>query len=286
MKLLQLLVILTATSTTNIFTNASGPKLIYEADYSANDPFSFSDWVMEGPGEQIRVDKTTFNMRSLYQDGLNERWKELMDENGNDYVPSKKEINEPLPDLCEELTPDICDDFTKNNGKFVGGNIVSWIDKRFPKNIKIEYDFKSIDPIGLFIIFFAAHPDKKPSMSIFDESLPERNGQYGQYINKAISNYGISYCAMYNGDARGVSWLRKNAPTKRVKKGADYASEETGIWYSIKVIKKGKNIKFYIDDKLVLKYKDDKNVHGGGYIGFRQMTTGYGEYRDLKVYKL
>ena len=128
---------------------------------------------------------------------------------------------------------------------------------------------QSHTPLGLFILFFAASPKGNPKGSIFDEALPNRFGLYKQYTGGGINNYGISYSARYNGDPRGVVRMRKNVGRKELKEGRDYASEETGVWHKIKLVKRGLKIKFYIDDNLVFKYKakNKKDMHKSGYIG-------------------
>lgn len=282
---MHLLQILLLTATTAMLVNA---KLIYEAKFKNTDDAN-SQLVLEGPGEIFLTNnKEVLNMRSIYQRDLYDFWSEETDDGTNGVILQNSDIYNELENICEQKTPELCESL-KRGGKFKGGHIVVWIKRSFPKNFKITFDMKSVDPLGLFILFFSAHPKNDPKGSIFDDSLPSRNGIYTQYTSGKINNYGISYSARFTGSPRGApSRMRKNTGAKIIKKGTDYASEQTGVWYSIKVIKRGKKIEFYIDGELVFKYKatSKKDMHKSGYIGFRQMVTTWGEYRNIKVYSV
>lgn len=258
--------------------------LIHEADFSGNDPLS--NFALEGPGETfLDENNATLNMRSIYQRDIYYVWSNLTDSGTNNIIVKNSDINGPLEDIAKQKTPELYKNFVKG-GKFKGGHVVLWMKKRFPNNIIIEFDMKSVDPLGLFILFFSASPKKNTKGSIFDE-VPQRNGLYSQYTGGKINNFGLSYSARYTGNPRGECRLRKNTGFKSVAKGPDYAAEETGIWYSIKVIKNRKVIKFFIDNTLVLEYKasNKKGMLKGGYIGFRQMATAWGKYKNIKVFR-
>ena len=253
--------------------------------FSASD---LNNLVVEGPGEKFLTNgKEVLNLRSRYEPGLHDFWDKQTEGGTNGVILKNSDINGELERLCEQDTPELCDSFRKK-GNFKGGHITVWLPQKFPKNIKIKFDMQSVTPLGLFILFFAASPKKDPSMSIFDESLPTRNGIYTQYTIGKINNYGISYSARFTGSPRNApAKLRKNTGAKQISKGKDIAAEKTGVWYSIKMVKRGKKIRFYIDNQLVINYKAKRksDMHGAGYIGLRQMASGHGKYKNFEVYR-
>lgn len=175
-------------------------------------------------------------------------------------------------------------------------NIVFWLDKIFPDNIEISWDFYPIQDPGLAIIFFAA--EGRNGEDIHDVGLKKREGIYSQYNMSDINALHISYFRRRYEDERLFSLvnLRKSHGFHLVAQGADPipANNIAKGPYRIKVVKFGAIVEFYISYKdcelKLFAFKDDGKSYGellhGGKIGFRQMAPLIAEYANLTVYKI
>ncbi len=167
-------------------------------------------------------------------------------------------------------------------------NFVFWCPQNFPDNISISWNFYPIEEPGLCILFFSAKGIN--GKDIFDTSLMKREGDYKQYHHGDINAYHISYFRR-NENERNMQLcnLRKSYGFYMTAQGADpippvkYAAPP----YKMRVVKFEDQIEFYINDLLVLEWKDDGKTYGPvlneGKLGFRQMAPLVAEYSNLKV---
>ncbi len=171
-------------------------------------------------------------------------------------------------------------------------NFVFWCDKDFPANISISWEFKPLKEPGLCMLFFAAQG--KNGQTIFDKSLKQRAGEYGDYHHGDINTYHLSYFRRKQPTERvfNLCNLRKSYGFYMVSQGADPIPSVDNVVepYQLKLIKFNNEISFFINDLPILTYKDDGKTYGpilkGGKIGFRQMAPLIGEYSNLKVHAL
>jgi len=171
-------------------------------------------------------------------------------------------------------------------------NFVFWCDQFFPDNIEISWNFMPIREPGLCILFFSALG--KMGEDIFDPGLKIRKGPYGEYNNSDINAYHISYFRRRYPVEREFHTcnLRKSCGHHLVKLGPDpLPSVEDAVGpYTIKIVKSGPHIVFYINDMEIFHWVDDNETYGpilkGGKIGFRQMAPLMAEYENLKVHTI
>jgi len=170
-------------------------------------------------------------------------------------------------------------------------NFVFWCPEEFPSDIEISWQFSPIEEPGLCILFFAARGMN--GQDIFAQALQKRDGEYPQYHSGDINCYHVAYFRRKWEDERcfHVCNLRKSKGFHLVSQGADPLPdvEDSKGFYHIKIAKKDRNVRFFIDDLLIFDYMDDGSlgdVPGGGKIGFRQMAPLVGRYKDLRVYEI
>ncbi len=171
-------------------------------------------------------------------------------------------------------------------------NYVLWCPITFPKNIKIEWEFKPLSNEGLCIMFFSAMGQK--GLDLFNESLRTRSGEYPQYHSSDINAFHVSYFRRKELDEKSFHTcnLRKSSGFHLVAQGADPipCSYHVKDFYKISVTKYEENIKFYINELCVFTFVDDGETYGdrldGGKIGFRQLAPLIALYKNLKVYEL
>jgi hypothetical protein len=170
------------------------------------------------------------------------------------------------------------------------GHHVFWCPEDFPGSLVAEWELQNMEPdAGLCIIFFSANGvDGK---SIFDPSLPERNGVFRQYTKGALNCYHISYYA--NGKdkpGREISHLRKNKGFHLVHQGAPGIPVQSTAIHRVRLIKENARIRMYIDDRKIIDWTDDGEEYGpvlqGGKMGFRQMQWTHFRYRNFKVWSV
>jgi len=170
-------------------------------------------------------------------------------------------------------------------------NFVFWCPGEFPGDIEISWQFSPVKEPGLCILFFAARGTA--GQDLFSQSLQKRDGEYPQYHSGDINCYHVAYFRRKWEDERcfHVCNLRKSKGFHLVAQGADPLPdvEDSKGFYQMKIEKKDRTVRFYIEDLLIFDYMDDGSlgtVPGGGKIGFRQMAPLVGRYRDLKIYEI
>jgi hypothetical protein len=171
-------------------------------------------------------------------------------------------------------------------------HFVIWCPKDFPNKVKVRWEFKPLVEPGLAMIFFGAQ--NLDGGSIFDESLPKRDGQYAQYHSGFINTYHLSYFRRKQVSERAFHTcnLRKSKGFHSVTSGADPIPSVIDIKnpYQMELIKYGGHIRFSINDLRILEWIDDGKTLGPilteGKIGFRQMAPLVAEYANLKVYSV
>jgi len=166
---------------------------------------------------------------------------------------------------------------------------VFWCDEVFPDSFYAEWQVRNVETdAGLCIVFFAA--TGLNNESIFDSSLPERDGTYNQYTKRKINNYAISYYANANGDGRENANLRKNKGFNLVQKGRQGVPLESIDTHNITLIKDSNLIVMFIDGREVINWSDTGRIRGysfnGGRIGFRQMKWTRFQYANFTVHEL
>ncbi len=171
-------------------------------------------------------------------------------------------------------------------------NYVLWLNREFPSDISIEWDFKPVKEPGLAIMFFAAKGRK--GEDIFAPSLAPRTGEYPQYHHGDINAFHVSYFRRKEPDERAFHTcnLRKSYGFHLVAQGADPIPDAVDCkdYYHLSVMKFKGYVSFSVNGLLVFEFIDDRPEFGetlrGGNIGFRQLAPMIGEYKDLKVYGL
>lgn len=171
-------------------------------------------------------------------------------------------------------------------------NFVYWCNENFPDNIVIEWDFRPLTEPGLTILFLCAKGIN--GEDLFDKSLQKRTGEYPLYHHGDINAFHISYFRRKEADERAFHTcnLRKSYGFYLVSQGADPMpdAEECLEDYHMRVIKKGKELSFFINDLKIFEFFDDGTTYGNiltdGKIGFRQLAPMAALYKDLKVYSI
>lgn len=168
-------------------------------------------------------------------------------------------------------------------------NFVLWCKNSFPSDIMIEWEFRPLKEPGLAMMFFAAKA--KSGVSIFDETLEKRTGEYKQYHSGDINAFHVSYFRRKEPDERAFHTcnLRKSYGFHLVAQGADPIPDASkdSEWYRIAVVKKTGKVTFLVNDLQIFEFNDDGITYGdiltGGCIGFRQLAPMVAEYRNLRV---
>jgi hypothetical protein len=167
---------------------------------------------------------------------------------------------------------------------------VLWCPVDFPSNFIAEWDVQNLDPAGgLVIIFFAAKGAQNES--IFDPKLKLRDGTFSQYTKSDINTYHISYYAdsPENTD-RELAHLRKNKGFNLVYQGPIGIPKKSMKKHHVQLTKLDGLIEMYIDDRLVIHWRDDGKAFGpilsDGKMGFRQMKWTHFKYDNFKVWEI
>lgn len=171
-------------------------------------------------------------------------------------------------------------------------NYVLWCPQDFPSDVLITWDFYPVREPGLCMMFFAAKG--KGGEDLFDSSLQKRTGEYVQYHHGDINAFHISYFRRKEPDERAFHTcnLRKSYGFYLTAQGGDPIPDVADAKppYHIAVLKKGNEVRFYIDELEIFCFVDDGDTYGpllgGGKIGFRQLAPFIGEYENLKVYEV
>jgi len=169
-------------------------------------------------------------------------------------------------------------------------NFVCWLDRDFPSDIAVSWDFWPIREPGLCIIFFSA--TGRNGEDLFDPKLTERSGVYRQYHHGGINALHLSYFRRKQPGERAFHTcnLRKSYGFHLVAQGPDPIPdvEDARGPYRMQLIKRGPEVAFSINELPILNWTDDGQTYGsvlgGGKIGFRQMAPLIAEYANLKVH--
>jgi hypothetical protein len=165
-------------------------------------------------------------------------------------------------------------------------HLVCWLAKELPADGLIEFTVRPANrKEGLNIVFFSARGLK--GESIFNPSLAARDGTYRQYHSGELNCYHISYWAA----GRGTANLRKSKGFHLVAEGQDLVYEAPReAFQTVRVYRRGGQIRLTVDDFLSLAWNDDGKGHGPviaqpGWFGLRQMGhTLSCEYGHVKVF--
>lgn len=172
---------------------------------------------------------------------------------------------------------------------------VFWMPEKLPDSFVAEWDAQALKTdAGLVIVFFAAKGVN--GESIFDPSIPPRDGTFTQYTEGQIRSYHISYYAnaAHNPD-RGHANLRKNNTFSLLQTGEVGISTFDRTVQRIKLEKIDNHITMFINERKVIDYIDDQPVVEGvdtgnaltdGYLGFRQMQWTRFQYRNLAIWEV
>lgn len=166
------------------------------------------------------------------------------------------------------------------------GHSVFWCPEDFPSDVLVEWEVQPVSEYGLCIIFIAAKGVQ--GEDIFDPSLAERDGIFGQYTRGDIHSYHMSYYANtpFN-PGRATCNMRKNSGFYLVDNGPPGIPPFSTDSYRVAVLKQGPHVQLSVDGRLIIDFLDNGQqygpAHDDGKIGFRQMQWMTARYRNLKV---
>ncbi|WP_211234781.1 DUF1961 family protein [Glycomyces arizonensis] len=159
-----------------------------------------------------------------------------------------------------------------------------WCPEVFGADVAISWDFRPLTGDGLAMLFFAA--TGTDGRDLFDPSLAARTGHYPQYHSGDVSTLHVSYLRRKWPTERRFRTcnLRKSPGFRLVAQGADPlpAPQDADGHYRVRVVKRGGEVSFAVDDLELFTFHDDEPL-GGGRIGFRQMSPLTAHYRNLEV---
>lgn len=176
----------------------------------------------------------------------------------------------------------------ESDAKKEKNHLVCWLKKEAPADFLLEFTMRPMDrKDGLNIVFFSARGIK--GESIFDPSLKPRDGTYEQYRNGDIKCYHVSFWAA----GRETANMRKSPGFFLVAEGRDLIYQAPiDVFQTVRIYKRGGNIRVIVDDMVALAYDDDGVTYGpvydhAGWIGLRQMgKTRSCEYGHVTLYPL
>ena len=176
-----------------------------------------------------------------------------------------------------------------------GGHAVMWLNRPFSESYELRFGvMPQSSSQGLSIVFFGTMPLANESRyanatSIFDLSLPPRNGDYPKYHSGALQGYSASYYRAGNGsqpcdinpnDGKCTANLRKNPGFNLVSQGDDlmiHKRPSNGVAFEV-AVRRGPgpgDLSVWVDGACEMNWTDSGPgpVFGRGYIGLRQMST-------------
>lgn len=172
-------------------------------------------------------------------------------------------------------------------------NFVLWCPEVFPDQIEIRWNFSPLAEPGLCVMFFAAQGLVKGQfVSLFDERLATRKGEYDQYTKSDVSALQIAYFRRRYASERAFHEcvLRRAPGFQLLMRGADPIPnvEDTTPPYKMRIVKNAREVEFFINDLSIFKGADNSRhpTAGSGHIGFRQMAPLEAVYSDLEVFQL
>ena len=169
-------------------------------------------------------------------------------------------------------------------------NYVLWCPEEFPADLFVRWQFYPVREPGLCMGFLAAKG--RNGEDLFSPSLAPRTGEYVQYHHGDIDAFHISYFRRKEPDERAFHTcnLRKSYGFYLTAQGGDPIpdADEAAGPYEIAVLKRGNEVRFYINALELFRFEDDGETYGklleGGKIGFRQLAPMIGEYENLEVW--
>jgi hypothetical protein len=194
-----------------------------------------------------------------------------------------------------------------------GSHMVLWVNQPFPAEGEVRFGVMPANTsVGLNIVFYATMPLRNDSKytnatSIFDLSLPPREGNYPAYHggkggHGSILGYSDSYWRAGNGtqpcdrnpnDGKCTANLRKNPGFSMVAEGDDLVlsrAPKNGKAFEVVLRRVGPKITITVDGATSLEWTDDGRMSApfkGGYVGLRQMlTTHIGIYTHFDVHRI
>jgi hypothetical protein len=180
--------------------------------------------------------------------------------------------------------------YTEKRSKIDTDHFVYWLNRDFPADVAIEWDFRfpdwKISPNGLAIIFLCARGAH--GEDIFDPKLANRDGVFKRYHSGDIDSYHVSYFAGQRGSAN----VRKNSGFHLVTSGEDLVSKGgPDQWHQMRLTRFGPALELTVDGLRSVAWTDDGKtfgpLHAGGKLGLRQQNDLlYGDYTNLRVYGL
>ncbi len=177
----------------------------------------------------------------------------------------------------------------RNNELHRHGNFLFWLNRDFPDNIAVSWDFQPMTDTGLAMAWVATKGRK--GEDFFDPSLAPRDGNYRQYHTGDINGLHVSYFRR-NPSENGFRTcnLRKSHGFHLVCQGADPLPDARNAHkaYRVEMVKYGPHLRFSINQLTLFHWVDDGKSYGSvlsdGKIGFRQMAGLIAEYANLTVH--
>ena len=246
------------------------------ASYDFESPGQLSDWHMEGPG-QIAISDGRMLLASRYQQKLQQSLPAELLENDRTAV-SESVLRPYLLPLVRAFNPEELQHY-RPGSPIRFSHFVLWNTDPLPDNFAIEYDLEADNPYPLHMLHFSAAG--LTGESIFADHLALRRGIARQYMYGDIATYRISY---YSGSRNTIN-IRKAPGRQMLASVRDSSAMQAGQVYRARLIKWRGNIRFYLDDRLLMDI-NDKEPLGGGYWGLRLMVMAKCYYDNIRLYAL
>lgn len=171
--------------------------------------------------------------------------------------------------------------------------MVLWRNQIMPADYEIRFGITPFNvSMALNIVFFGATGVN--CESIFDLSLPVRQGIYASYTKGAIKTYSESYIRVNpDGSFSGLANVRKNPGFNLVASGVDQMARHgpPGHVFEVVVQNVGGNMTISVDGRREVGWIDNGTIAGPaynrGFVGLRQMAHGTSAiYTHFDVYNL
>lgn len=231
--------------------------------------------------------QTSFDDPSVLKDWKLEGGKSMSVVNGSLVLESDPNKTEIDGDAEKKDKPSKAKDDNTMDAPRSKDHLVCWMTKEVPADFLLEFTVRpSNRQLGLNIVFFGAKGLN--GENIFEPPIQPRTGLYPQYNRGDINAYHISYWAANRESAN----FRKSKGFNLVAEGDDLITNAPAdAFQTIRVYKRGGDIRMMVDDVVALAWKDDGEafgpVLGSGWTALRQMGhTHSSEYGDYKVYPL
>ncbi|WDE97409.1 DUF1961 family protein [Lentisphaera profundi] len=235
-----------------------------------------NDWLIEGPGNAV-VEGDSLILKPLVFKEMQQVIKsgELKAHN---YFPDYEAY---AKDFMSQYVSDLTQYYIKGekgNQEFRGGHFNFWLKQKLPENFSISFDFETLSPSALHMIMFCASiPGKK---DIFNPQKA-RHGLAQEIMWSDMQQYRISFFAPH----RKTANMRRAPGRNMVAKGLDPASDKPFVKSTHLIERKHDTVRYFVNNKLVLTYKDKKPL-SAGHAGFRVMVCAGGKYSNIKITKL